>query len=104
VSENEKQHESRNSPSGAWGELRALPWLVKLWLLGYAVIYLSAKVHTYVTVGSPGFVASHWPFWAALLGWPALLVLAGLVVPAIRKWCSDASIAGNASRGPDRES
>ena len=103
MSQNEKQHERRNWLSGAWAELRAMPWLVKLWVLGYFVIYLSAKVHTYATVGSRGLVASHWPFWAALLGWPALLVLAASVVPAIRNWCSDASVAGNASRGPDRE-
>jgi hypothetical protein len=89
--------ETDDSPRSAWTEIRAAPFLVKAWLLGYAAIYLTAKIHTWSTMGSPGFVGRHWPFWAALLAWPALLAVGWGVHAALASWRKSRPVAGGES-------
>lgn len=59
--------------------------MVKVWAVGTLLIYCAAKVHTWMTIGSPGFVARHWPFWAAQAGWALLIMVGGQALTAFGK-------------------
>ena len=71
VSEQSKGPVGSDESAGA--VLRSLPLLLKAWLIIGAALYVAAKIHTWSTIGKPGFIERHWPFWAALLGWGVLL-------------------------------
>lgn len=48
---------------------------MKVWLVGFVPLWIAAKIHTFATMDEPSFMARHWPYWAAMLAWPALIAL-----------------------------
>jgi hypothetical protein len=55
--------------------MRDMPILVKLWFVGFVVIYAAAKIHTFATMDSGRFLEQHWPFWVAMAAWFGVLVI-----------------------------
>ena len=68
-------------PDAKWSELSRA---AKIWLVGLVLIFVAAKVHTFMTWDSGRYLESHWPFWAAIAGWAVLAVLIDLLVGRAR--------------------
>jgi hypothetical protein len=60
------------------------PTVVKIWLVGGVPIWVAARIHTLKSFEFGHYLESHWPLWAALWGWTALVFIVDALVGKLK--------------------